>query len=420
MHNLNINKTSGWKKNTVLFLTSQTLSLFGTMLVQYAIMWHIVLETQSGAMMTIYIIVGVLPTFFTSLLGGVWADRYNKKHLINLADGSIALVSLVIAISLSAGTDSIVLLMTAACVRALGQGVQQPAVASLIPFIVPEDKLLRINGINSSIQSGIMLLTPIISASLMSLAPLQTLFFIDVITAAIAIGILYFLVKTPHTVSNKENAENASHFKDLINGLSYIKSQKYLWILILLSAVFTFFMSPLSFLTPLQVTRNFGMELWRLSAIEVAFGGGMMLGGALVGFWSFRNKIYTVGLACVAIGILTILFGFWTNFIPYLVCFAISGITVPYFNAPSMTLIQEKVPPEYLGRVFSTLTMLGTIAMPLGMLFFGPLADTVSLNCIMIAAGAVMSFLGTLYFASKTLREAGMPKNEVDFGTEQQ
>ena len=133
-----------WKKNIALFLKSQTLSLFGTMLVQYAIMWHIVLETQSGAMMTVYILVAILPTFFTSLLGGVWADRYNKKHLINLADGSIALVSLAIAICLSAGIDSIVLLMAAACVRALGQGVQQPTVASLLPFIEPKDKLLRI------------------------------------------------------------------------------------------------------------------------------------------------------------------------------------------------------------------------------------------------------------------------------------
>ena len=77
---------NSWKKNTALFLTSQTLSLFGTMLVQYAIMWHIVLETQSGAMMTIYILVAVLPTFFTSLIGGVWADRFNKKHFVRLYD----------------------------------------------------------------------------------------------------------------------------------------------------------------------------------------------------------------------------------------------------------------------------------------------------------------------------------------------
>ncbi|MDL2326885.1 MFS transporter [Bacteroidales bacterium OttesenSCG-928-A14] len=403
---------TNWKKNIALFLTSQALSLFGTMLVQYAIMWHIVLKTQSGVMMMVYILVGVLPTFFSSLFGGVWADRYNKKHLINLADGSIALVSLMIAICLSAGLDSITLLMIAAAVRALGQGVQQPAVNSLIPFIVPEDKLLKINGFNSSIQSGIFLISPAAGALLMSLAPLQTLFFIDVVTATIAIGILYFLVKVPH-VQRAENHSKTSHFKDLINGLSYIKSQRYLLILITLFTLFTVFMSPLSILTPLQVTRNFGPELWRLSAIEIVFSGGCILGGILIGLWCFRNKIYAIGAASVVIGIMTILFGVWTNFIPYLVCMTIAGVTVPYFNAPSMTLIQEKVAPEYLGRVMSVFTMLGSLAMPFGMLFFGPLADIVNINYIMIGTGAVMLFLSVFYFINKTLRASGIQKHEI-------
>ncbi|MDR0794858.1 MAG: MFS transporter [Tannerella sp.] len=399
-----------WKKNTALFLTSQTLSLFGTMLVQYAIMWHILLKTQSGAMMTIYIIVGVLPTFFTSLFGGVWADRYNKKHLINLADGSIAVASLAIAISLSAGMDSIALLMVAAAVRAMGQGVQQPAVNSLIPLIVPAEKLLRINGFNASIQSGIFILSPLASASLMSLAPLQTLFFIDVVTAAAAIAILYFLVKVPKTVSKKENAEKRSHFADLINGLKYIKTQKYLLRLIVISAIFMIVVGPVAILSPLQVTRNFGTELWRLSAIEIGFAGGMMSGGLLVGIWSFRNKAYSMGMANIACGIMTISFGLWTNFLPYLICMAISGIFLSYFNAPNMTLLQEKVSPDYLGRIFSIFTMLGCFAMPVGMLFFGPLGDVININYIMMGTGAVMFFLGIPFFISKTLREAGIKK----------
>lgn len=393
-----------WKKNTALFLTSQTLSLFGTMLVQYAIMWHIVLKTQSGVMMTIYILVAVLPTFFTSLLGGVWADRYNKKHLINLADGSIALISLAIAISLSAGIDSIALLMIAACARALGQGVQQPAVISLIPFIVPENKLLKINGLSSSLQSGIYLLSPLVSASLMSFASLQTLFLIDVVTASIAICILYFLVKVPLTERKTENKEKTSHFTDLMDGLKHLKNQKYLLLLVVLSGLCTIFTSPL-ILLPLQVTRNFGADLWRLSAVEIGQAAGMIVGGLLIGVWCFRNKIYAIGAPSVVIGILTISFGLWTNFTPYLVCMVIFGIIWPYFSTPGVTLIQERVAPDYLGRVLSVFTMLASLAMPFGMLFSGPLADIVNINYIFIGTGTVMMFLGIIYFVSKTLRE---------------
>ena len=383
------------------------MSMFGTMLVQYAIMWHIVLKTQSGSMIMLYIIVGVLPIFFTSFLGGVWADRYNKKHLINISDGAIGFISLAIAISLFAGYDSMILLLIAATVRASGQGIQSPAVASLIPLIVPEDKLLKINGINSSIQSGILLLSPMAAASLMMIAPLEALFFIDVITAAIAIGILYFLVKAPHTERKNGDAEKTSIFAELVNGLRYIKSQKYLLWFFVLFALFTIFMSPLCFLWHLQVTRNFGADVWRLSAVEIVNAGGMMLGGALVGIWSFRNKIHSIGMASIVVGIMTILFGVWTNFIPYLVCMAIMGIATPYVIAPSTTLIQEKVAPDYLGRVLSVYTMLGTVIMPMGMLIFGPLADSININQIFIGVGVVMVLLGTLYFVSKTLRAAG-------------
>jgi DHA3 family macrolide efflux protein-like MFS transporter len=403
---------NNWKKNTVLFITSQSLSLLGTMLVQYAIMWHIVLKTQSSSMIMLYVLVGVLPTFLTSLFGGVLADKYNKKHLINLSDGSIGFISLVIALSLFAGYDSMVLLLIAALVRALGQGVQQPAVNSLVPLIVPEEKLLKINGINGSIQSGIFLISPVISASLMSLAPLGTLFFIDVVTAAFAIAILYFLVKVPCVVRPKEQIEKTSYFADLMNGLRYIKTQKYLVLLITLSTIFVVAMSPLSVLTPLQVTRNFGPDLWRLTAIEVLFSVGCMAGGVMVGRWSFRNKIYTMGLAGCITGITTILFGVLTNFNPYLICMALCGISVPYYNAPNMTLLQEKVPPELLGRVLSVFTMLGSLAMPFAMLVFGPLGDVVSLDYILIATGIVMFSLGASFFVIRILREAGATQNK--------
>jgi DHA3 family macrolide efflux protein-like MFS transporter len=292
-------------------------------------------------------------------------------------------------------------------VRALGQGVQQPAVNSLVPLIVPKDNLLRINGINSSIQSGINLLSPMVAASLMSFASLEILFYIDVITAAIAIAILYFIVKVPRAATEEKKTDKTSHFKDLISGLKYLKYQKYLLQLVVLSGLYTIFMSPL-LLFSLQVTRNFGADLWRLSAVEIGQAAGMIAGGLLIGVWCFRNKIYAIGASSVVIGILTILFGVLTNFTQYLVFMVIFGIIWPYFSAPSVTIIQEKVAPDYLGRVLSVFTMLRSLAMPFGILFFGPLADIVNINYIFIGAGAVMVFLGIMYFVSKTLREAGI------------
>ncbi len=398
-----------WKNNTALFLASQTLSLLGTMIVQYAIMWHLVLETRSGAMMTLYIIVGVLPTFFSSIFGGVLADRYDKKLLINLSDGGIGLVSLLFAVFLFSGHDSMVLLLVAAGLRALGQGVQQPTVNSLVPLIVPEDKLLKINGLNSSIQPMIYIVSPIVAASLMAAVPLGVLFLVDVVTALGAIAILQFFVKVPPTPGAKEGAEKLSYFKDLVEGLRYIRSRRYLVLLVVMATLFTVAISPAACLSPLQVTRNWGPELWRLSAIEIVWAGGMVIGGLLVGVWSFRNRTVSIGISSIVSGIMIGLLGVWSDFGLYLACMAVAGIVQIYSQAPSMTILQEKVAPEFLGRVMSVFTMIGSLAMPVGIMVFGPLADVVSIDHMIIGTGAAIVVLGVLYLSSSTLRKAGVP-----------
>ncbi|HYH04132.1 MAG TPA: MFS transporter, partial [Bacillota bacterium] len=117
-----------WNKNIILFITSQTISLFGSSLVQYAITWYITLKTQSGMMMTVAIICGFLPTFFLAPFAGVWADRYNRKVLIILSDTLIALTTLILAVLFWAGYEALWLLFAASALRALGTGIQTPAV----------------------------------------------------------------------------------------------------------------------------------------------------------------------------------------------------------------------------------------------------------------------------------------------------
>ncbi|TCN19719.1 transmembrane secretion effector [Mesobacillus foraminis] len=127
MNQINNKIKENWLKNIILFLSSQTISLFGYSLVQYAIMWHITLTTESGLMMTLYILCGFIPTFILSPVAGVWADRYNRKMLIMLADGLIAIATLTLAILFSMGFDAIWLLFVMAAVRAFGTGIQMPA-----------------------------------------------------------------------------------------------------------------------------------------------------------------------------------------------------------------------------------------------------------------------------------------------------
>ena len=136
---------SNWKTKIALFLTGQTISLFGSCLVQYAIVWYITLTTQSGIMMMISTLCGFLPQVLISLFAGVWADRYHRKRLIICADTLTAVSTLILAILFLAGQGSLWLIFLVSGIRSIGQGIQTPAVQAVIPLLVPQDKLMKVN-----------------------------------------------------------------------------------------------------------------------------------------------------------------------------------------------------------------------------------------------------------------------------------
>lgn len=408
------NPMQHWKKNIILFLGSQTISLFGSALVQYAILWYITLNTQSGMMMTISILCGFLPTFILSPIAGVWADRYNRKMLIMLADSLIAVSTLILAILFLIGYDDLWLLFVMSAVRAVGTGIQTPAVGAILPQIVPEEQLTKVNGANGSIQAIIMLIAPIISAALLTTSSIEAIFFIDVITAAIAVSILLFFLKIAvHEKASQE--QTTSYFSDMQKGFAYVQNHVFLKKFFLFFSGFFILSAPAAFLTPLQVTRSFGDDVWRLTAIEVTFSIGMIIGGILISSWGgCKNKIHTMTLATLIFGACTFALGIIPIFWLYLIFMGIIGIAIPMFNTPSTVLLQEKVEPDYLGRVFGVLGMISTSMMPLGMLVFGPISDFVPIEWLLIGTGILMFIQGFFLLGSKVLIEAGKPNSEED------
>ncbi|MEQ8200458.1 MAG: MFS transporter [Syntrophomonadaceae bacterium] len=398
-----------WKKHIILFLLSQTISLFGSSLVQYAILWYITLQTKSGVMMTISIICGFLPTLFLSPFAGVWADRYNRKVLIMVSDAMIAAATLTVAIIFLSGYDHLWLLFAVLAVRSLGTAVQMPSVGAFIPQLVPVEKLTRVNAANSSIQSTVFLVSPMIAAALLTVSTIEMIFMIDVVTAILAIMVLLLFLHVPaHTKALQQ--KTMSYFMDLKEGFSYINHHRYIKGLFIFCGVFFLLVAPASFLTPLQVTRTFGADVWRLTAIEVLFSTGMIVGGILMASWGgFRNRVYTMTAATLAFGGCTMALGLVPNFWVYLAFMGLAGISIPFYNTPFTVLLQERVDTDILGRVFGVLTMISSSMMPLGMLVFGPLADTVVIERLLVVTGGLICAEGLFLGLSRVLVEAGEP-----------
>ncbi|MBC6975265.1 MFS transporter [Bacillus sp. Xin] len=392
---------NNWKTKIVLFLTAQTISLFGSSLVQYAIIWYITLTTSSGMMLTISTVCGFFPQIAISLFAGVWIDRYNRKKMIMLSDGIIAFATFILAILFVAGYKSIWLLFIVLLIRSAGTGIQTPAVNALIPQIVPKDNLMKVNGVNSSITSLIMFLSPAASGAILSIASIEATFFIDVMTAVIGIGIM-FMIQVPAYI-NKENQQK-SNVQGIKEGFAYLKENVFIKRLLVLLIIVMILASPAAFLTPLMVSRSFGAEMWRLTASEMTFSAGAAVGGILIAAWGgFRNRMHTTALACALYGLIMVGLGIAPKFVVYLLFNFLIGITMPCFNTPITVLLQEEVEPSMHGRVFSLVQISNSCALPLGMIIFGPLADIVQVESLLIYAGTFVLLCAFYIFFSKRL-----------------
>lgn len=388
---------SGWQKKTILFLTSQCITLFGSTLVQMAIVWYATMQTASGIWVAAFTICSYLPQFLISFVGGVWADRFSRKKLIICADASIAAVTLAMMMAIPyISTEPILLggLLLMSIIRSLGAGIQTPAVNAVIPQLVPMEELMRYNGINATMQSIVQFAAPAAAGAIFAVSTLPATLMVDIITAALGIGLLSCLALPKQITPQKKN----SILADMKVGIRYAFGNKVIGRLLILYGLFVLLSVPAGFLAGLLVRRVYGDTYWYLTAVELVGFAGMMAGGLLMSTWGgFKNRAQTLLIALCAFGLFSVGMGLSRNFILYLVLMLLYGIAMTMVQTAITTLLQEKTETEMQGRVFGLLGSMYSGFLPLGMAVFGPLADRVPLPWIMIAAGIVLVLISIIF-----------------------
>lgn len=389
-----------YKKNAALFLISQGITLFGSSLVQFAIIWYVTLETSSGAWVSALTVAACAPQFVISFFSGVWADRYPRKRLIILADSIIALSTLLLTLlipRIGEGTSLLVALTAISVIRSLGAGVQTPAVNAAISQLVPAEKLMKFNGTNATIQSLVQFAAPAAAGAVLTLGTLQATLMIDVATAILGIGILSAVAipfRSPETAP--------AMLAEIKAGFQYAAKESFVGQLLLLYGLFIFLCVPAGFLATLFVTRYYGDTYWHMTLVEVIGFIGMMLGGLLIGAWGgFHNRVKTLAIGMAAFGLLAVGMGVVDNFVIYLALMAIYGIALTMVQTASTTLLQENVAPEMQGRMFGLFGAMYAGALPLGMAVFGPLADAISMRLLMAISGVLLLLMAAAARFSK-------------------
>lgn len=380
-----------WKRKTILFLISQCITLFGSMIVQMSIIWYVTLKTSSGGWVAAFTICSYLPQFLISFFAGVWADRYSRKKLIILADGVITVATLVMFLVMPMiSSDSILLsaLLAVSIIRSVGAGIQTPAVNAVISQLVPEEYLMKYNGLNATVQSIVQFAAPAVAGAVLSIGTFRATLFIDILTALVGIGLLSCVLLPKQEASN----ENVSVFSEIKAGIHYSFSDKLIGKILIVYGLYILLCVPAGFMAALLVSRVYGDVYWYLTAVELVGFAGMALGGVLMGVWGgFKSRIKTFALGLFVLSLMTIGMGVSPYFILYLVLMFVYSIALTMIQTATTTIIQEKADSSMQGRVFGLMGAMYSGFLPVGMAIFGPLADVMPLQWIIVGSGIALA-----------------------------
>ena len=380
-----------WAVRFFTIFTGQAVSLFGSSLVQFALVWYLTQKTGSATILATATLFAMLPQILLGPIAGTVVDRGSRRLIMIIADAMIAVFSLLLAYLFWSGkveTWHIFLIMA---VRSTGGAFHYPAMAASTSLMVPEKHLARVAGANQVLQGLINIVAPPIGALLVAVLATQNILLIDVFTALLGITpLLFFAIPQPQ--EHHENAPKASFGQDLAAGFKYMVSWPGLLMLGLLATLLNFLLVPTSALSPLLVTRYFGKGALELGGLDSFFGIGMILGGITLSVWGgFKKRIVTslVGITGFSFAILAIAMApsnmFW---IMVAATFAI-GFMIPICNGPIQALLQSLVEPNMQGRVMSLIGSVAQAMSPVSLLIAGPLTDATSYQTWYWLAGIV-------------------------------
>lgn len=391
-------KTENWAPRFFTLWIGQALSLLGSQLVQFAIIWYLTQKTNSATTLAIASLMGLLPQVILSPFIGTWVDRGNRRLILICADTTVAIATLVLVVLFAFNLTQIWHIYAMLFVRAVAGGFHQSAFGASVVLLVPKEQLARVQGFTQALNGGLNIISAPLGAFLYAALPMQGILSIDVVTAFLAILIVFF-TRIPQPA--RDAALNATFFQDLAAGFRYIIAWRGLLIVLAMVMVINFFYSAAESLTPLLISRHFNGDVQALGIWQAMFATGTILGGVLLGAWGgFKKRVVTAQMGLIVLGIGTMVIGFAPAKLFWLALAAntLTGLILPMTNGSYGAILQSVIAPEMQGRVFAFIMSAAMLVSPLGLVIAGPISDALGIQLWFWVAGIVCAVMGVLGF----------------------
>ena len=407
---------TNWKPRFFIIWTGQALSLIGSALTQFVLIWWIVQTTNSPSALAIAGMMALLPSALFSPIGGAIADRFNRRAVMIIADAITAVCMLVLVFLFATDQVQLWQVYLLMFIRATMQAFQQPASAASAANLVPEDWLNRVAGMNQSLLGVMTIAAAPLGALALAFLPIQGALMIDVVTAVLGITPLFFYAIPQPRASEHDNDFNLlTLWNDIRAGSKYVWQRPGLMWLYAIVGLVVLTIMPTFTLTPLLVRQHFNGGLNEVAFMEAFAGLGIIFGGIFISIWPlFKQRVVTL-LVSFAVSCITVSF---TALAPgnmlwlATIWWTLSGFTFSTGNAPFVALLQSVVPNELQGRTFALLNMVVGFAGPLGLVIAALLGEVVGVRGVFITGGILSTLVCMIGLSSKTLRNVEMDTSQ--------
>jgi len=407
-----------WKRTFFTVWSGQAISILGSQLVQFALIWYLTVQTGSATVLATATLVGMLSNVVLGPFIGTLVDRWDRRRTMILADSIEALATMVLALLFALNIVEIWHIFVILFIRSLAGAFHVNAMHASTSLMVPVEQLTRIQGLNQLLEGGLNVVAAPLGALLLGMLSMQGILFLDVTTALFAILPLFF-IQIPQPERNAEGTEKTTVWTDFKAGLRYMLGWPGLLIVGLMTVGINFTIIPAFSLLPLMVKNYFGGNAIHLSWVESAMGAGMILGGVLLSIWGgFSRKILTSLIGLIGMGVGTLILALApASSISFAVGAALLiGFMTPMTMGPFFAIIQSTVEPDMQARVFSLLSSVGTGIVPIGLMIAGPVADQVGIQAWFLLGGILcifMAVVGLFIPAVMNIEKKGNPLPEA-------
>ena len=309
------------------FLISQLFSLFGSAIVDYVLIWYIAMRSESGMMLSTSLIVNFVPKIMVTQYLGKVIYKCNLKNLIIFSDLFSAMFALILSGAIFFQKDSYLLILLILFFRAACAGIQGPCEKAFISKISTQDELLRVNAVNSTISSAMSLIAPALGGVLVTTISLSASLIVDIITAIIAIFMLF---------SIKYTAKHGQEEK-VTGSKKPIKNKAINW-----QTLFNFFIIPVAYFTPLLVSITYKDDVGKMSCNEVFYSIGSVCAGIGVSVYTKivkKEMKYVLPVWITSFALITMTW-ICDNFFVYLLVLAFTSLNIGIFQILTITHIQ--------------------------------------------------------------------------------